>query len=264
MKKVIKYKIYYLISNKFVIISTVVLFLLLNFEALLNSGVLFSGGSDFNRLTKYMLLLNNYIFVSCVYGLMFSIYIGSSIIGPDMQTGNILVLLTSYPSRIKYYLGTILAVFIFITAIQLLMLLNIYALLFTYDVSFIFSEVLECFVQSLFNSAVILSVTGLASIYMKGHSSAVVGLLCYAFFNIYTFNTIPFINTSFIFDVSVYRNILCNFLPIVHILPPSYTHIDAISTYGIRTIIPNIYIYQLFYILIIVVISSLCFKRKQL
>lgn len=264
MRKVMKYKLYYLISNKFVTISAIFLIIALNFQALLNSGILLSGGSSFNGLLKYELMLNNYLLIASVYGLLFSIYLGSSIIGPDMQTGNIQVILTSCSSRPKYYLGTFFAVFIFMTAIQFVMLINIIALFLVFDAPLIWKEVFSCFVQNLLNGVIVLSITGLASIYMKGHSSAVVGLLCYTYFNIYMYNTIPFINTSFVFDVTRYRDILCNFIPIVHILPSSYTPANVTEAYSMRPMISNVSVYQALYGFVIVSLGTLCFRYKEL
>ncbi len=264
MNHVIKYKVYYLLSNRFVILSTVILFLLLNFQAIVNSGILFSGGADFNAPLKYTLLLNNYVTVASFYGLLLSIFLGSSIIGPDMQTGNMYIIMSAYPSRIKYFLGTYLAVFFYMAVIQLVLLLNILILFLVYNVSFLWSDVFVCFIQIFLNALVVLSVTGLASIYIKDHNSAFVGLFGYAFFNVYTFNQIPFINTEFVFDITRYKDILCNFFPIVHVLPPSYSSLEAVAAYSIRTVIPNVSVYQGVFAIAVVGISCFCFKKKEL
>lgn len=264
MSKVIKYKLNYLISNRLITVSIIILFLVLNFEAVINSGVLFSGGTSFNADIKYQLLLNNYIIVSSFYGLLLSVYLGASIVGPDIQTGNMYILLSSYPSRIKYFLGTYLAVVSFATVLQTLLLFNIMTLFVVYQVSFVWSDLLICFTQNYLNTVVVLSVTGLASIYIKGHGASVVGLLGYGFFNVYTYNELPFVKTTFIFDITKYKDILCNLFPITHILPPSYSYPEVIDYYRIQPIIPNIYCYQVLYILFVLWLSCICFQHKEL
>lgn len=263
MNKVIKYKLNYLLSNKLVIIFAVILFLLLNFNAL-SSGVLNSIGSTINTEIKYQLLFNNYLIVSVVYGLLLSIFLGSSIIGPDAQTGNIQVILTSYHSRTKYFLGTFLAVLIYSTVIQILLFINIYLLMAIFKVPYLWSDILVGFTQNYLNMLVAMSVTGMASIYIKGHGSAFVGLLGYVYYNLYEYNSIPFVNTSLNFNITQYRNILGNFFPISYFLAPSYTEASTIAYYRFTPVIPNIYVYQILYIALILVLSCICFKRKEL
>lgn len=264
MRKVIKYKLYFLLSNRFLTIFIPFLFILLNYTAVVNSGILSSGGSDFNAELKYQLILNNYLVMISFFGLFASIYIGSSIIGPDILSGNLSIILTSYPSRIRYYLGTYLTTLLYMLTVQTLLLLNVLILFFIFDVAFLWSEVLMCYIQILLNSTVALSITGLASIYIKGHGSALIGLIGYAFFNIYTFNQIPFINTTFSTDFTVYRNILVNFFPMTDIYAPSYTEAWIIELHKATPILPNMIVYQLLYALFFVGIGCLCFKKKDI
>lgn len=264
MNKVIKYKLNYLISNRLIITSVIILVLILNFEAIINSGILFSGGENFNISIKYELLLNNYIIVASFYGLLLAVYLGASIVGPDIQTGNLYILLSSYPFRKSYFLGTYLAVFLFSSILQILLLANILILFVIYQVPFVWSDVLICFVQIFLNVLVVLTVTGFASIFMKGHSASIVGLLGYSFFNVYTYNELPFVKASFIFDITRHKDILCNLFPISAIFAPSYSSVDVIRYYCIQPIIPNVYCYQIFYILLIVFLGCVCFKHKEL
>lgn len=264
MNKVIKYKIYYLLSNRLITILTIILFLALNFNAIVNSGVLFSGGEDFNVALKYELLFNNYMIIASLHGLIFSIFLGASMIGPDMQTGNMYILMSSYPSRVKYYLGTYLAVLFYLLSIHFALLLNIFVLFFVFEVQFVFTDIIICFRHIVLNSVVVLTVTGFASIFMKGFQSVIAGFLAYAYYNIYTFNEIPFINTSFLFDATRYRDILSNFLPIINVLAPSYTEEHVLIFYQIHPIIPNISVYQCVFILFTLWISCIVFKRKDL
>lgn len=264
MNKVIKYKFNYLLSNKLITILTIILIIALNFNAIINSGVMFSGGADFNSTVKYALILNNYITVSSLHGLIFSIFLGSSIIGPDIQTGKMYVLLTSFPSRVKYYLGTFFAVLVYLLSIHYILLLNTFVLFLIFDIQFIPSDIYVCFKHIILNSIVVLTVTGFFSVFMKGFQSAVLGFIAYAYYNIYTFNEIPFINNSFIFDVTQYKNILCNLFPIIHVLAPSYTSDEAFVLYQIHPVISDVNIYQIIYAVLILSISCVFIKRKDL
>lgn len=264
MKKVIKYKIYYLLSNKTTAAVTFLLFVIMNFDALINSGVLLSGGSGFNSELKYELLLNNYVFTASLFGLLVGIYIGSCMIGPDMQTGNMYILLTSFPSRTKYYFGTFIAVFIYLISIQLLLILNAIILLLVFSVPFYFSDLGFVFSQIILNSTVALSITGISSIYIKGHGSAVVGLLGYVLFNVYMYNVIPFFNMEFIFDLTQYKNIICHIFPVTHVLVPSFTEQWIIDFYQLTPFTNNVFVYQILYIIVIVGLGALLFKHKEL
>lgn len=264
MSKVIKYKLNYLLSNRFIVLSVMALFFVLNFEAIVNSGVLFSGDADFNADVKYQLLLNNYNLVASFWGLLLTMYLGASIVGPDIQTGNLYILLTSYPSRKKYFLGTYLAVLLFTTVLQFLLLGNIMLLFWVYRVHFVWSDVLVSFMQLYLNGTVVLTVTGLASVYLKGQGAVAVGLLGYGLFNVYAYNELPFVKMEFIFDVTRYKNILCHLFPITHLLPVSYTPPEVIEYYQLKPIVPNIYGYQVLYILLVLVLGRWCFERKEL
>lgn len=264
MMKVMKYKWNYLLSNRLISYSVIILFLVLNFEAVINSGVLFSGGSDFNTDIKYELLMNNWNIVSTFYGLLLSIYLGASMIGLDMQTGNLYILLSAYPSRKKYFLGTLVAVFLFSTVLQILLMLNVFILFALYQIKPVWQDVWMGFGQNYLNTAVTLSVTGLASVYVKGHGSAVIGLLGYCYFNAYMYNTIPFLNTTFLFDVTKYKNILCHLFPITNVLAPSYTDADILAYYHLKPALFNIYGYQILFVICMIAIGCFCIEKKEL
>lgn len=264
MRKVIKFKLYSLATSKFISISTLILFLILNIQAVVNSGVLFSGGAEFNETLKYTLLLNNYTIVASFYGLLLSIIFGSSVIGPDVENGNIYILLSSYASRMKYYLGTYLAALLNMIVVQVFLLINIFVLFHIFDVNYLISDVAICFLEILINSLVVLSVTSLFSVFLKGYKSAFVGLIGYSFYNLYFFNEIPFINIDFIFNISQYKDILFSFFPIIYVLVPSYTEFDVIEKATIHPILFTPIIYQLLFSAVIILLGALCFKHKEL
>jgi ABC-type transport system involved in multi-copper enzyme maturation permease subunit len=264
MNKVMKYKLNYLLSNKFLAIFIPILFVVLNFEIIINSGVLLSGGANFNSEIKYQLVLNNYIVVISFFGFLAAIFIGSSVLGPDIQTGNLYIILSIYPSRRKYYFGTFITCVIYLLAIQILLLINEMILIWIFDIQYLASDISFVFFQNLLNSIVALSLTSLASIYIKGHGSAFVGLLGYAFFSIYLFNIIPFINSNLVFDITQYKDILVNFFPIANIYGLSYTETWVSELYNAVPLFGNMWLYQFFYIAILSCLSAILFSKKDL
>lgn len=264
MKKIIKHKLYFLFSSRFITIFSIMLFLVFNFQAIFNSGILLSGGSDFNSTLKYTLLINNYLVVTTLFGLILCIFLGANIIGPDMYTGNLYILMSICASRVKYYFHTFLSVFIYMFSLQALLLVNSIALYFAFGVPFLWSDILYCFCGTLLNSMVVLAITGLASIYIQGYGSAFVGLLGFAYFSAYTFNEIPFINLPLSFNFAQYKNLACYFLPITDIMAPSITDQSTLDIYALHTFLPTVELYQIVYIFVILVISCFCFQRREL
>lgn len=264
MIRVFRYKLSYLLSSPVITVSTAALFFLLNFSALVNSGVLLSGGAEFNAETKYMLLMNNYISVALFYGLLFSMILGANTLGPDAQSGNLNILMSAYPSRVKYFMGTILISVLCLTSVQLLMSGNMILLLKIYEIPFVWHDIQICTIQILLDSLVILSVTAVGSIFMKGLRSVIVGLVGYSFYNIYMFNTIPFINGALIFPVSQYKNILCHFFPVIRVMTPSYTEEATWSFYKLHTILPSAELYQVLYIVLVMAAGCILFQKRDL
>jgi ABC-type transport system involved in multi-copper enzyme maturation permease subunit len=264
MIQVMKYKINYLLSNKLLTVFVPLLFVILNFEVIINSGMLLSGGANFNADMKYQLVLNNYIVVISFFGFLAAIFIGSSVLGPDIQTGNLYIILSIYPSRKKYYFGTFIACVIYMLTIQALLLMNEMILMWIFDIQYLGFDIWLVFSQNILNSLVALSLTSLASIYIRGHGSAFIGLLGYAFFSIYIFNIIPFTNTSLVFDITKYKNVLVHFFPITNIYGVSFTESWVSELYNAVPVFENIYIYQILYIVLLTGISAFLFSRKEL
>jgi hypothetical protein len=137
-------------------------------------------------------------------------------------------------------------------------------LIWIFDIQYLASDISFVFFQNLLNSIVALSLTSLASIYIKGHGSAFVGLLGYAFFSIYLFNIIPFINSNLVFDITQYKDILVNFFPIANIYGLSYTETWVSELYNAVPLFGNMWLYQFFYIAILSCLSAILFSKKDL
>jgi hypothetical protein len=263
MKNIMKFKLRGLLSASYLTICTVLLLVMLNFSAVVNSGVLFSGGGLFNTQIKYSLIINNYGYVASFYGLLMAVVLGANAIGPDVGTGNIYVLLTAYPSRGSYYIWTVLTVWLYMLAVQLFMLANALFLLTLFGLPVIWSDMAALFFGVLLNSTVLMTVTSIASIYMKGYSSIVAGLLAYTYSSLYLYNRIPFVNGSLTLGISQYKDILCNLLPIQHIAAPSVSDPANLLFYAVAPIIPNVSLYQLLYAALTLTLGCLLFRRRQ-
>lgn len=264
MIKVIKYKTSYLLSNKLVIGGTLILLFLLNFNVIVQLGVLFSGGGQFNADMKYTFLFDNYIEVSRVYGMLFAILLGASTIGPDSQNGNLNIILSAYPSRSKFFLGTFITCYSYILFVFLLIEINIITLLYVFEVPFQWSDLLACGIQFPLNTLVLISVTSLGSIFMKGFKSIIVGIVAYCYYNLYMFNTIPFIDSTPMIDMTQYKDILCHLLPVTYMLGKSYTSQELLERVHLDTIFFSIECYQIIYAVSVLMIGCFLFQKKDL
>ncbi len=264
MKKVIKYKLSYLLSNKIVIGGTVLLLLLLNFNVLIQSGVLISGGGIFNAEEKYRFLFNNYIFVARGYGLLFAIFLGASIIGPDAKNGTLNIILSAYPSRIKFFLGTLIPCFCYMLFALTLMSVNMLLILWILEIPFVWSDFIPCLIGFPLNSLVILSVTAIGSIFLTGFKSVAVGLGAYAYYNLYMFNQVPLLEFSLPFDVTAYRHVLCHFFPIVRVVGESYATEELLELSQLNSFLPSIELYQIVYVFVLLIVACFLFHKKDL
>ncbi len=169
-----------------------------------------------------------------------------------------------FPSRIRFFIGDISAVLVFLTIIQLLMTGNLIMLYAIYEIQFVWSDLILCSVQVFLNDSVILAVTSVGSIFLGGMKSAAVGAAGYCFYYLYMFNSIPIINSSLSIPISPYKNILCHVFPITRVMAPSYTDGEMIYFYGLQCILPRVEWYQILYILAALILGGILFWKKDL
>lgn len=251
------------ISRGFLWYFTIFLFVFLNYNALVNSGVLLSGGAEFNGELKYTLLTNNFLSVSSLYGLILAVYMGAGMIGPDLVSGNIYVILTVLSDKWKYYLYSYLSGLGLYFLTYLGLCGNYMLLLQIFELPVRWQDFEYLFFGILLNAMVIYSVTALFSIFMKGYKSILAGLVGYSFFYVYTFNQIPFVNGVLSVPISRFGNWLFLFFPMKHLLVPSVTDVMIIELYNHM---PHYYqegIYQLVYCVITVCIGMVFIKRRN-
>ena len=262
--QIISFKLNAILAGKWITWLTVFLFFYVNYSALVSSGVLASGGADFNAVDKYTLISNNYSAVSSLYGLLLAILLGAGTIGPDCLSKNIYILLTSYPSRKRYYANSLLASWLYYFVVHVLVTGDYLLLLRIFKLTFPVSDTLNLFLGILLNSTVLLMISGMASIFWEGYRSAIAGVFAYAFYYMYTFNTIPFVNTMLGFDMNRYKNILFHLVPVQYVLTRSITDDIVLTYYHISAIGGNAYLYQAIYCLLLLVLACFLFEHRDL
>lgn len=264
MKQSIKYRIVALMDDKFFIFITVLLFTILNYNVFIDSGVLSLGDSSFNGDIKSTLLINNFIIVCSVYALLTSVYIGMGIFGKDIESGQIYIMLTSFPKRYKYYWGNWIGLVITIILVLILLILNFIMAALVLGVQSNINDIFIVFRDVFTNMLVLMTLTFVSSIHLKGYKSAIVGILGLAVFNLYAFLKIPFVE-AFISISTNSRRFLASLIPIVNITSPSmYNKLSSTYHDVIPFIISNKFIYQFLYIAVMLVVGQYMFKRKEI
>lgn len=262
--KIVKYKIMSLLSDKIFLAMTIVFFLILNYEVLIYSGILSAGSRDFNGILKYMLLINNFITSSTLFGLLVAIYIGTGLIGKDVSSGQIYVMLLSYSKRWKYLIGNWIGLIIITILLIGFIILNYFAISLVLGIKTVYSDLFICFRGIFLDMVTIMTVTAVSSIFLNGISSSIVGIVGLTIFNIYSAFRIPFVNLPVVIG-DVTRKLMVTFIPLLKIYAPSITDKGIINRYNIEPyIISNISLYQVVYITFLLILGSIFFKHKEL
>lgn len=264
MNKAFKYKIYALLSDKKLIGITILYFIILNVQTIINSGILYQGSSSYNGILKYTLLINNFDIASIMFGMFVAIYIGTGLIGKDMETGQIYVILTASPKRHRYFMGNFLALLAVTACVVALMAVNFLLEAYALGIQVVASDLVRNLKDIMLNMTVIMTLTAVFSVFIKGYLSAFAGLAGLLLFNIYAYQKIPFIDESFNFGNVDIQNFLSNFCPVADVSAPSVVGHDVVAYYSRIPIIPNFSIYQIVYIAVLLIIGNVIFERKEL
>ncbi len=264
MKQAVKYRIVALMDDKFFMFITLLLFIVLNYNMFIDSGVLSLGDASFNSDIKSTLLINNFIIVCSIYALLTSVYIGMGVFGKDIESGQIYIMLTSFPKRYKYYWGNWIGLVIAIFLVLLLLILNFIMAALVLGVRNNINSVFLVFRNVFINMLVLMTLTFVSSIHLKGYKSAFVGILGLAVFNLYAFLKIPFAEVVIPISTKL-RRVLAAFVPVVNISVPSiHNKLSAVYNDVIPLGITNKFIYQLLYITLLLILGQYMFKKKEI
>lgn len=264
MWKVAKYKILTLLDDKLFKIIVISFFIILNYNVFLKSGILSDGSQDFNKILKYTLLINNFTITATVFGQLIAIYIGSGLIGNDISSGKLYIMITSFPKRWKYLLGDFLGLLIIVVLFVVLILFNYFVCTTVLDVSVNYTDLVQCFTYIFLNMLVIMTVTAVSSIFILGKTSLVIGIIEMGIYNIYTYQTIPFLNYPIIMDIDK-RQLLACFAPMTNVASPSIYSDGTLARYMVKPLlVGNMVAYQIIFIFFIILIGIISFKHKEL
>lgn len=263
-KKIMGYKTRLILSSNWFIYGTVFLICIFNFSALFNSGVLLSGGANINKFEKFELVMNNYNMVSSLYGLIFSICLGAAMIGPDVKSGNIYVVLSIVNSRKKYYTNCVLVGLIQYFVIHSVITINCIIIMLSLSVNIIWSDIIYVCLGLYLNAIVYFMFTSVFSVVMKGYSSIIAGIIMYAYFSVYTYNKIPFVEGYIGFDISSHKNLLSIFFPARNLFLKSFSDISVIEQYTLNPLGINAPYYQIIYCIIMFILGMYIFEKKNL
>jgi Cu-processing system permease protein len=265
MGKVIKYKVLTLLEDKVLISIFIIFFLILNYHVFINSGLISEGSSDFNAMLKYALLLNNFIVVISLFGLIVAIYIGAGLIGKDISSGQIYILLSSFSNRINYFLGNWLGLTFVLLCFILLVFINFFSASVALGIKINYPDLGDFLKSTLFNLLVIMTITATFSIFMKGYNSILGGIVSLIIYNMYAFEKIPFLNYSVLIDMKI-RKLMATLVPL------SDMNSYSLQKSGYQRIAPliepylieNITIYQIVFLLLLLLGCIILFNRKEL
>lgn len=263
MWRIIKYKIRTLFENRFFIFIILAYFVILNYFVLQNSGILSIGSGEYNSDIKYMLMINNFILISLLLGLLLSSYIGNGLIGKDIESGQLYVLLYSFQKREKYILGNWLGLVIVLLSVLLFTLFNYLVIALCLDIKIVINDLLTCFKDIFLNMLVVLTVTSVSSIYIKGKSSIMFGLFALLIFTIYTTGRIPIIDLTISMGNAA-RNILAMLFPIRMTYVPSINDVEIVSKAIVDPLGIHMSTYQVLYLISILFLGKKLFDIKEL
>lgn len=259
MWKVIKYKLADMMKNRLIQALVILFFAILNISIIISSYDLTHGGMEFNRLSKYLILMSKFTDISNLLGLMISIFIGSCLIAEDIENGNIYILSTSFPKRAMYYAGSFIAMCILMFILIITILTNYIIIAAVFKVGINYKDLYYCFSSILINNMVIATITTVFSILYKGTIAITMGIFSLIVYNVYSFSRIPIINMSIELGLTA-RKILAYLVPINSVEIMTVYNNGIIERYNMV----SQHAYQLIYISIIFGLGMIAFKRKEM
>lgn len=242
----------------------ILFFLYLNLVLLSRSREILIGGSNFNAVIKYAILVNNTVYITFLFSIFFGIYNGAKLIKRNLKSGQMKVILSLHPHRTQYLLSEW---FITVT-VQLLTIalafLNVILIMLTLNISFPLVELISLASQLFVNSIMIMTIALTLSLIFSEMSALFLSSVYLMIFNIYAYDEVPFVGFRTRLSYETAR-VLASVFPInsptaQSIVPYGYaTPVDVVP-YLIR----EVWVYQLLYTLIVMILGLILFKRKEL
>lgn len=265
MWKVAKYKILDITENRMIEVLVVLFFIILNVSIFSSRQDLTYGAREFNQAAKYLLLMDKVTSLSTILGLIISIFIGASFIGDDINSSKLHIMIVSFPKRWMYFFGCFLGVFIVMITLIVLTIINYCVVAIVLKIKINYGDLLYCFSQIFLDYMIIIVTTSVASIFLNETGGIIVGFIQLIIYNVYTFGIVPFINIGINLNMTP-RKILACFAPLNSMSFSSIYGDGSIAreTFFTPYIIDNMNIYQIAFIIVVLLIGGVLFKKKQL
>ena len=263
MLKVIKYRILTILEDKIVFVLLALAFIAINYTAIFASGLLRLGTGDYHGTVKYELLANSFAYGSFLSTIVLSIYLGMGLIGKDVQSNQIYLLLSVYSNRVKYIISNWISLALSIFTITCGFVLNLFSIGLVQNVSVNYSEILVMFTEILLNGIVVMTITSVFSILIKGNGSMLTGILSLVIYYLYAFEKILVTEVKVTIPHNV-KQLLCNFAPISEPAARSLVELGLATKHLVLPyLINNLMLYQIIFCLIILAFGIAAFKYRD-
>lgn len=267
MIKVINAKLAEIFSNRLFLAVILFLVFLLNYEILVNSGLLQPrlDAQGLNETLRYTLLINNFDIIFQTWGLLIPIFLGCQILANDKASGQIYVTLTGNPRRARYLFANWLSLVIVILIIFGIVVLNYWVLAYTLKIKTVLPDFYAVTGTILVNMIVLLTVTSAAASIGSMISGIIGGLAALTIFNLSAYQAIPFIVGSY-YDLSTpVRRLLATLAPIRVVYSPLLARATALSRYVVHPFFPGgAWLWQITYIGIVGSLALIVFSKRDL
>lgn len=262
MWKVAKYKIYNIFENKRFLILMLIYIILFNYR-ILTCGVFTPEEYIPYAHFTYALLINNFHDILMGIGLVLTIYLGCNIVSDDVKTGRINIMLPSFPDRWKYLVGNYLGMIVILACIMLISIINYLILAVAIKIDISYSDLIIHTIKIFMNMITVLLVSSFITLLSNKKVGLLVAFLDLVIYNIYDIAIIPVINKSVNVTTGT-RRILATIFPMTDIYPASIMAYEDVS-YSIITplLFGDMLLYQIFFIIVLTLVSVKVFKHKE-
>jgi hypothetical protein len=267
MIRVINAKLTEVFGNRLFLAVILCLVLLLNFEILVNSGLLQPrlDAQGLNETLRYTLLINNFDIIFQTWGLLIPIFLGCQILANEKASGQIYVTLTGNPRRTRYLFANWVSLVIVTLIIFGIVVLNYWVLAYTLKIKTVFPDFAAVMGTILVNMIVLLTVTSAAASIGSMISGIIGGLAALTIFNLSAYQMIPFVVGSYYNFSTPIRRLLATLAPIRVVYSPCLARASALSQYIVHPFFPGgAWLWQLTYIGVVVSLALVVFNKRDL
>lgn len=267
MIRAIRAKLLMTISENWFLVITIGFLAVLNYEVLLNSGLLQArpDSQSLNQMLRFTLLINNFDIICQTWGLLLPIYLGCRIMADDYKSGQIYIALAGNPRRIRYLLGNWLALVLVLMLIMGIIVANYWLIASVLKITTVSSDFFTVMGTITMNMFVLLTITSAVASAGTTVSGIVGGLAALTFFNLSAYKTIPFMAGSTLEISMPARRVLAMLAPIQVVYAPSLARVSVLTHYIVSPYFFDSLLYwQVVYIPLVLAIGITVFAKRDL